>query len=98
MTLLIVLRRTGYFEDAAQYGSLLFKVYPASVVAIETARSITMLGHYDTAAQWLTIAGRVYNQHAQLLHAVENYAEFQALRGRTDIEELVIQLRNEQLS
>jgi hypothetical protein len=57
-----------------------------------------MLGHHDTAAQWLTIAGRVDNQHAQLLYAVENYAELQALRGRTDIEELVIQLRNEALS
>jgi len=98
MTLLAVLRRTGHYEDAARYGSLLFKVYPASVVAIETARNISMLGHHDTAAQWLTVAGRVDNQHQQLLAAVENFAELQALRGRTDIEELVIQLRNEQTS
>ena len=98
MTLLMVLRRTGYYEDAARYGSLLFKVFPASVIAIETARSITMLGHHDTAAQWLTVAGRVDHQHQQLLAALENSAELQALRGRTDIEELVIQLRNEQLS
>ena len=98
MSLLMVLRRTGYYEDAARYGSLLFKVYPASVVAIETARSIAMLGHYDTAAQWLTVAGRVDNQHQQLLAALESTVELQALRGRTDIEELVIQLRNEQTS
>ena len=98
MSLLMVLRRTGYYEDAARYGSLLFKVYPASVVAIETARSIAMLGHYDTAAQWLTVAGRVDNQHQQLLAALESTIELQALRGRTDIEELVIQLRNEQTS
>jgi hypothetical protein len=98
MSLLMVLRRTGYYEDAARYGSLLFKVYPASVVAIETARSIAMLGHYDTAAQWLTVAGRVDNQHQQLLAALESTVELQALRGRTDIEELVIQLRNEQPS
>lgn len=98
MSLLMVLRRTGYYEDAARYGSLLFKVYPASVVAIETARSIAMLGHYDTAAQWLTVAGRVDNQHQQLLAALETTVELQALRGRTDIEELVIQLRNEQTS
>jgi len=98
MTLLAVLRRTGHYEDAARYGSLLFKVYPASVVAIETARNISMLGHHDTAAQWLTVAGRVDNQHQQLLAAVENFAELQALRGRTDIEELVIQLKNEQTS
>ena len=98
MTLLAVLRRTGHYEDAARYGSLLFKVYPASVVAIETARNISMLGHHDTAAQWLTVAGRVDNQHQQLLAAVENFAELQALRGRTDIEELVIRLRNEQTS
>jgi hypothetical protein len=57
-----------------------------------------MLGHHDTAAQWLTVAGRVDNQHQQLLAALENSAELQALRGRTDIEELVIQLRNEALS
>ncbi len=98
MSLLMVLRRTGHYEDAARYGSLLFKVYPASVVAIETARSIAMLGHYDTAAQWLTVAGRVDNQHQQLLAALESTVELQALRGRTDIEELVIQLRNEQTS
>jgi len=98
MSLLMVLRRTGYYEDAARYGSLLFKVYPASVVAIETARSIAMLGHHDTAAQWLTVAGRVDNQHQHLLSALENTVELQALRGRTDIEELVIQLRNEQTS
>ena len=98
MSLLMVLRRTGHYEDAARYGSLLFKVYPASVVAIETARSIAMLGHYDTAAQWLTVAGRVDNQHRQLLAALESTVELQALRGRTDIEELVIQLRNEQTS
>ena len=98
MSLLMVLRRTGHYEDAARYGSLLFKVYPASVVAIETARSIAMLGHYDTAAQWLTVAGRVDNQHQQLLAALETTVELQALRGRTDIEELVIQLRNEQTS
>ena len=98
MTLLMVLRRTGCYEDAARYGSLLFKAYPASVVAIETARSITMLGHNDTAAQWLTVAGRVDNRHQELLAALENSTELQALRGRTDIEELVIQLRNEQFS
>jgi hypothetical protein len=97
-TLLTVLRRTRHYEDGARYGSTLFKVHPSSHVAIETARCIAMLGHHDTAAQWLTVAGRVDNQHAQLLHAVENYAELQALRGRTDIEELVIQLRNEALS
>ena len=97
-TLLAVLRRTDHYEDAARYGSLLFKAHPSSHVAIETARSISMLGHHDTAAQWLTVAGRVDNQHQQLLAAVENFAELQALRGRTDIEELVIQLRNEQLS
>jgi Zn-dependent protease len=97
-TLLTALRRTAYYEDGARYGSMLFKVHPSSHVAIETARCIAMLGHHDTAAQWLTIAGRVDNQHAQLLHAVENYAELQGLRGRTDIEELVIQLRNEALS
>jgi hypothetical protein len=57
-----------------------------------------MIGHYDTAAQWLTVAGRVDNQHQQLLTAVENFAELQVLRGRTDIEELVIQLRNQQIS
>jgi hypothetical protein len=57
-----------------------------------------MLGQYDTAAQWLTVAGRVDDQHQQLLAALENSAELQALRGRTDIEELVIQLRNEALS
>lgn len=94
-TLLTVLRRTGHFEDGAHYGSLLFKVRPTSHVAIETARCIAMLGHHDTAAQWLTIAGRVDDQYAHLLHAVENFAELQALRGRTEIEELVIQLRNE---
>ena len=97
-TLLAVLRRTDHFEDGARYGSLLFKIHPTPHVAIETARCIAMLGHHDTAAQWLTIAGRVGNQHALLLHAVENYAELQELRGRTDIEELVIQLRNEALS
>jgi hypothetical protein len=57
-----------------------------------------MIGHHDTAAQWLTVAGRVDNQHQQLLTAVENFAELQVLRGRTDIEELVIQLRNQQIS
>ena len=57
-----------------------------------------MIGHYDTAAQWLTVAGRVDDQHDQLLIAVENFAELQALRGRTDIEELVIQLRNQTTS
>jgi hypothetical protein len=97
-TLLAVLRRTDHYEDAARYGSLLFKAHPSSHVAIETARSISMLGHHDTAAQWLTVAGRVDNRHQQLLAAVENFAELRALRGRTDIEELVIQLRNEQLS
>jgi len=97
-TLLTVLRRTGNFEEAARYGSLLFKAHPSSHVAIETARSISMLGHHDTAAQWLTVAGRVDNQHQQLLAAVENFAELQMLRGRTDIEELVIQLRNQQIS
>ncbi|KGA12389.1 MAG: hypothetical protein GM46_1750 [actinobacterium acAcidi] len=97
-TLLTVLRRTGHYEDAARYGSMLFKVHPSSLVAIETAMCITMLGHLDTAAQWLTVAGRVDHQHQQLLAALENSAELQALRGRTDIEELVIQLKNEQLS
>jgi len=97
-TLLTILRRTGNFEEAARYGSLLFKVHPSSHVAIETARSISMLGHHDTAAQWLTVAGRVDDQHQQLLAAVEHFPELQVLRGRTDIEELVIQLRNEQLS
>ena len=97
-TLLTILRRTGHFEDAARYGSLLFKAHPSSLVAIETARCITMIGHYDTAAQWLTVAGRVDDQHDQLLIAVENFAELQALRGRTDIEELVIQLRNQTTS
>lgn len=98
VTMLTVLRRTGHFEDAARYGSMLFKVHPSSLVAIETAMCITMLGHLDTAAQWLTIAGRVDHQHAQLLNAIENFGELQALRGRTDIEELVIQLRNERTS
>ena len=98
LSLLVILRRTGHFEDAARFGSLLFKAHPSSYTAIETARCITMIGHYDTAAQWLTVAGRVDNQHQQLLTAVENFAELQVLRGRTDIEELVIQLRNQQLS
>ena len=57
-----------------------------------------MIGHYYTAAQWLIVAGRVDNQPQQLLLAVEHSAELQVLRGRTDIEELVIQLRNQQLS
>ena len=98
LSLLTILRRTGHFEDAARFGSLLFKAHPSSYTAIETARCITMIGHYDTAAQWLTVAGRVDNQHQQLLTAVEKFAELQVLRGRTDIEELVIQLRNQQLS
>jgi Zn-dependent protease len=98
LSLLAILRRTGHFEDAARFGSLLFKAHPSSYTAIETARCITMIGHYDTAAQWLTVAGRVDNQHQQLLTAVENFAELQVLRGRTDIEELVIQLRNQQIS
>ena len=98
MSLLTILRRTGYFEDAARFGSLIFKAHPSSHAAIETARCITMIGHYDTAAQWLIVAGRVDNQPQQLLLAVEHSAELQVLRGRTDIEELVIQLRNQQLS
>jgi Zn-dependent protease len=98
LSLLTILRRTGHFEDAARFGSLLFKAHPSSYTAIETARCITMIGHYDTAAQWLTVAGRVDNQHQQLLTAVEKFAELQVLRGRTDIEELVIQLRNQQIS
>jgi len=98
LSLLTILRRTGHFEDAARFGSLLFKAHPSSHTAIETARCITMIGHHDTAAQWLTVAGRVDNQHQQLLTAVENFAELQVLRGRTDIEELVIQLRNQQIS
>ena len=98
LSLLTILRRTGHFEDAARFGSLLFKAHPSSHTAIETARCITMIGHHDTAAQWLTVAGRVDNQHQQLLTAVEKFAELQVLRGRTDIEELVIQLRNQQIS
>ena len=98
LSLLTILRRTGYFEDAARFGSLIFKAHPSSHAAIETARCITMIGHYDTAAQWLIVAGRVDNQPQQLLLAVEHSAELQVLRGRTDIEELVIQLRNQQLS
>ena len=98
LSLLVILRRTGHFEDAARFGSLLFKSHPSSHAAIETARCITMIGHYDTAAQWLIVAGRVDNQPQQLLLAVEHSAELQVLRGRTDIEELVIQLRNQQLS
>ena len=98
LSLLTILRRTGHFEDAARFGSLIFKAHPSSHAAIETARCITMIGHYDTAAQWLIVAGRVDNQHQQLLTAVENFAELQVLRGRTDIEELVIQLRNQQIS
>ena len=98
LSLLAILRRTGHFEDAARYGSMLFKAHPSSHTAIETARCIAMIGHYDTAAQWLIVAGRVDNQPQQLLLAVEHSAELQVLRGRTDIEELVIQLRNQQLS
>lgn len=98
LSLLTILRRTGHFEDAARFGSLIFKAHPSSHAAIETARCITMIGHYDTAAQWLIVAGRVDNQPQQLLLAVEHSAELQVLRGRTDIEELVIQLRNQQLS
>ena len=98
LSLLTILRRTGYFEDAARFGSLIFKAHPSSHAAIETARCIAMIGHYDTAAQWLIVAGRVDNQPQQLLLAVEHSAELQVLRGRTDIEELVIQLRNQQLS
>jgi len=98
LSLLAILRRTGHFEDAARYGSMLFKAHPSSHTAIETARCIAMIGHYDTAAQWLIVAGRVDNQPQQLLLAVEHSAELQVLRGRTDIEELVIQLRNQQIS
>ena len=98
LSLLTILRRTGHFEDAARFGSLIFKAHPSSHAAIETARCITMIGHYDTAAQWLIVAGRVDNQPQQLLLAVEHSAELQVLRGRSDIEELVIQLRNQQLS
>jgi len=98
LSLLTILRRTGHFEDAARYGSMLFKAHPSSHTAIETARCIAMIGHYDTAAQWLIVAGRVDNQPQQLLLAVEHSAELQVLRGRTDIEELVIQLRNQQIS
>jgi hypothetical protein len=98
LSLLAILRRTGHFEDAARYGSTLFNAHPSSHTAIETARCIAMIGHYDTAAQWLIVAGRVDNQPQQLLLAVEHSAELQVLRGRTDIEELVIQLRNQQLS
>lgn len=95
LTLLDVLRRTGCYEDGARYGSQLFKVRPSSLVAIETARCIAMLGQLDIAAQWLTVAGRVDGNHAALLGSLEHVAELQILRGRTDIEELIIQLRND---
>lgn len=98
LALLLVLRRTEQFDEAARYGSLLFKVQPSSLVAIEVACCVARLGFLDTAAQWLVVAGRVDHDHQGaseiLLTAIERSDELQSLRGRTDIEELIVQLKN----
>ena len=94
-TLLCVLRRTSRFEEAARYGAVLFTQRPSSDVAIEVARSICAMGYFDSAAQWITVAGRVDEDSSLLLLALEQFSDFQVLRGRSDIEELVAQLRSE---
>ena len=64
-------------------------------MAVEVARSICAMGYFDSAAQWITVAGRVDEDSSLLLLALEQFSDFQVLRGRSDIEELVAQLRSE---
>ncbi|MEI8391935.1 MAG: hypothetical protein WCG40_05475 [Actinomycetes bacterium] len=90
-----VLRRTLRFEEAARYGASLFTQHASSNVAIEVARSVCAMGYFDSAAQWITIAGRVDEDSSRLLLALDEFSDLQVLRGRADIEELVIQLRKE---
>ena len=53
------------------------------------------MGHFDSAAQWITVAGRVDEDSSLLLLALEEFSDLRVLRGRADIEELVAQLRSE---
>lgn len=84
-----VLLRTGHHQTAADYGARVFALSRSGHVAIQVARGTAALGDDERAAQWLTVAARSDAEPTTLLEALLHAPEFDRLRLRPEIAELI---------
>jgi len=84
-----VLLRTGHHQTAADYGARVFALSRSGHIAIQVARGTAALGDDERSAQWLTVAARSDAEPTTLLEALLHAPEFDRLRLRPEIAELI---------
>lgn len=95
-TMVWALKRAGRYAHGASYGSDCFRAHPSTNLAVLVAGCLTLEGHDDAAAQWLTVAAhgaaRDDADETLLLSALLNDSEFQRVRERSEIRTLIQRL------
>ncbi|MBU3690031.1 MAG: hypothetical protein B7C54_07030 [Acidimicrobiales bacterium mtb01] len=95
-TLVWALKRAGRYSHGASYGSDCFRVHPSTNLAVLIAGCLSLEGHDEAAAQWITVAAhgatRDDADETLLLSALLNDSEFQGLRERPEIRALIQRL------
>lgn len=89
ITIVDVLLRTGRHKEASEYGARVFALFRSGQVAVQVARATAALGDDERAAQWLTVAARSDAEPVLLLDALVRAPEFERLRRRPEIVDLI---------